>query len=138
MATVEGREALRRKLLALPDAVRREMKAALEKSAQELVGMQQRLAPVRTGKLRDSIGYEIEEDGMKATISAGGGDAFYARFVEFGTQAHEAGGERPGAEIPAVPARAFFFPAYRALKKRIRSRSTRAVSMGIRKVAKGG
>jgi HK97 gp10 family phage protein len=135
MAKVEGLEALKRKFAALPRAVREEIKAALVKSADELVGMQKRLAPVRTGALRDSIHYEIEDDGVRAVVST---DLFYSRFVEFGTPPHENQGEFKGSENPGAPARPFFYPAYRALRKRIKSRLSRSVTIGIKKVAKGG
>ena len=55
---------------------------------------------------------------MRITIYAGGGDAFYARFQEFGT-----------VKMPANP---FFFPVWRARRKRIKNRISRAVSKGIR------
>lgn len=135
MAKVEGREALKRKFAAMPRAVREEIKAALIKSADELVGMQKRLAPVRTGELRDSIHYEIEDDGLRAVVSA---DDWKARFIEFGTRPHENQGEFKGSENPGTPARPFFYPAYRALRTRIKSRLSRAITTGIKKVAKGG
>lgn len=137
MVKVEGREKLRRKFAALPKAVREEMMGALVKSAEDLTGMQKRLAPVKTGKLRDSIKYEIENDGMTAIVTAGDKEAFYAAMVEHGTKAHVAGGRFAGAEIPAMPARPFFFPAFRALKKSIKSRASRAVTKGIKKIARG-
>jgi HK97 gp10 family phage protein len=136
MAKVEGREELKRKFAAMPRAVREEVKAALVKSADELVGMQQRLVPVKTGALRDSIHYEIEDEGLRATVTAGDKEAFYARFVEFGTPPHENQGEFKGSENPGAPARPFFSPAFRALRRRIRSRLSRAITTGIKKVAK--
>jgi HK97 gp10 family phage protein len=138
MAKVEGRGELKRKFAAMPRAVREEVKAALVKSADELVGMQKRLVPVKTGALRDSIHYEIEDDGLRATVTAGDKEAFYARFVEFGTPPHENQGEFKGSENPGAPARPFFFVSYRALRKPIKSRLSRAITAGIKKVAKGG
>lgn len=39
--------------------------------------------PVQTGKARDSVRVEETDDGHK--VVAGGGDAFYVKFLEFGT-----------------------------------------------------
>jgi len=51
------------------------------------------LAPVRTGKLRDSIRVSVRIKGgvPVASVKAGGnekGDAFYAHMIEFGTASH--------------------------------------------------
>jgi len=48
---------LKRKLASLPIAARQEMRAALEKSAAEIVDLQRRFVPVKSGTLRKSIGY---------------------------------------------------------------------------------
>lgn len=59
-----------------------------------------------------------EFSSMRITIFAGGGDAFYARFHEFGT-----------VKMAAQP---FFFPVWRARRKRVRGRISRAISKSIR------
>lgn len=113
--------------------------------------MQKRLAPVEHGTLRESIRYEIAAgDEFRATIIAGGtpatkrevrkGSGIFtdeAVLAESGTHAHRAGGKFKGALIPAEQPRQFFYPAYRALKKRIKSRISRAITKGIKKVAAG-
>ncbi len=146
MATkVSGLGELRKKIAALPEAMRAEIRAALEKGADEMVAMAKRLCPVDSGALRDSIGWTwgeppkgsvvlasgSTERGETITIYAGSSDktmgpadAFYARWVEFGT-----------VNMRAQP---FFFPSWRALRKRIKSRNTRAVSAVMKKVAAGG
>jgi len=116
---------------------------AMEKGAEELVEAMKRLAPVlkepdsrrRAGALRDSIGWTWgdaprgalvidrfdagrETADMRITIYAGGKEAFYARFVEFGT--------RTGS-----PAQPFFYPAYRAHRRRIRARIAREIRKAI-------
>jgi len=140
---VQGLEKLRAKLRALPDEVRKEMRAAMTTGAEELVSMQKRLAPVDSGDLRDSIGYSFGEyraansnvrgvgvgsrvgdPDLSVTVHAGDAKAYYAAFLEFGT-----------VNMAAHP---FFFPAYRALRKRIRSRISRASSNAAKKIAKGG
>jgi len=95
----------------------------------------------RAGALRDSIGWTwgdapagsmvigtVRSRGyktMRITIYAGSrdrkhgvDDAFYARWVEFGTQ-----------DAPAQP---YFFVSWRTMKKRVRSRIARNVRKAIR------
>lgn len=142
---ISGLDLLRAKIRALPDAARAEIRAAMEKSADEMVAMAKRLVPVDSGALRDSIGWtwgappkgsialarSSGGPGEAITIYAGSrdktlgdADAFYVRWVEFGTV--------------TAAAQPFFFPSWRALRKRIKSRNTRAVSKAFRKVAAGG
>ncbi|WP_283195494.1 HK97-gp10 family putative phage morphogenesis protein [Rhizobium sp. AN80A] len=130
---VEGIAALKKKLtVEMPKRVEEATRAAMEKSAEELVSMMKRLAPIDTGDLQMSISWtwgdapdgavvvgESAEDsrGLKITIYAGSKAAYYARWVEFGTK-----------EQPAHP---YFYPAYRALRKRIKSRTVRAMKKAI-------
>lgn len=130
---VEGIAALKKKMtVELPKRVEEATRAAMEKSAEELVAMMKRLAPIDTGDLQMSISWtwgdapdgavvvgESSEDsrGLKITIYAGSKAAYYARWVEFGTK-----------EQPAHP---YFYPAYRSLRKRIKSRTTRAMKKAI-------
>lgn len=81
------------------------------------------------------------------TIYAGDDKAFYARWVEFGTRPHGInavnapvmgrGGRNFGTHVdhPGAIATPFFFPAYRAMKKRIKNRMARAVNKSARDVA---
>ncbi|MBA4797022.1 MAG: HK97 gp10 family phage protein [Rhizobiales bacterium] len=151
---VKGAKELRSKLLAIPPRVRRLTRAAMEKGAEELVQMMKRLVPVSSGDLRDSIGWtwgeapdgaiviaqtEPDDEGLRITVYAGNREAFYARFVEFGTAPHnisQGGGNASFSGItvdhPGGRAQPFFFPAYRALRKRILSRIKREMKKGIR------
>lgn len=142
-----GLDRLKRKLtVTIPAHVEKATAAAMEQGAEEIVGMMKRLAPVDSGALRDSIGWtwgdapagamvlgkskSVGSRGRKyITIYAGtrdkklgDADAFYARFVEFGTQ--------------AMAPQPFFFPSYRALRKRVRSRITRSMKKAIKDGAK--
>ena len=102
------------------------------RGAEELVAMMKRLAPIDTGDLQMSISWtwgaapkgsvvlaksEPDSKGMRITIFAGSKEAFYARWQEFGT-----------TEMPANP---FFFPSWRALRKRIRSRIVRNMKKAV-------
>lgn len=136
---------MRRNFRRIPRAIKDELEEGLEQSAEELTGMQKRLVPVDRGDLRDSVGWvrgvfrnaagaigrsmrgESDKDNFAVTVFS---TDFKAPFVEFGT----AGSNGKGA----TPARPFFFPAYRALKRRIKSRLSRRMGKGIRKVVGNG
>lgn len=123
MATrVEGVERLRRRFAAVPATVKRAAKDALQKSANELVAMQKRLVPVALvagGTLRDSIrAEELDAPLIGYAVKAGNEKAFYAAMVEFGT-----------AKTPAQP---YFLGPYRASRKRIASRTNRAIRNAIK------
>lgn len=139
--TVQGADALQRKLASIPAKLTEAVRAELEKQAQIVVDMMKRLAPTgRTRRLVNSINWTwgdapagtmtigtvktakgpINYGTMRITIYAGGDKAFYARFQEFGTK-----------NMVANP---FFFPAYRAKKKSMKSALTRS----MRKALKNG
>lgn len=158
MAKVIGLDRLNRKLSLLPLAARRRIREAMGQGADELVATMKSLVPVDNGDLRDSIAWTwgaapkgaltiatVRGRGMRntgsentITVYAGNADAFWARWVEFGTAAHTAGGEFAGATIPAIPASPFFFVSYRANRKRVKSRITRAINKSAKEVATGG
>ncbi len=129
---VQRLDKLRAKLRAMPDEVRREIRGALEKNANELTAMQKRLVPVDDGDLRDSIQWEWGsgdesrigvkgQQGLAITVTAGDEKVFYAGFKEFGTV--------------NLPANAFFFPSYRALRRRMKGRVSRAQNKAIKRIA---
>ena len=153
MATTKviGLDKLRRKMIALPKAIEAEIRKAMETGAEEMVAMARRLAPVDDGDLRESIGWTWGEapkgsmviakggsTGMTITVYAGNSEAFYARWVEFGTVTHPQGGKFGGTRHPGTTAQPFFFPAWRATRKRVKSRTSRAVSKAAKRIAAGG
>lgn len=140
---IENLERFKRKLAAMPAVAREEIRAAIAASAEEIVDLMKRMVPVDKGDLRDSIAWTwgnapkgttvlatsssrgaAADAGLVATIYAGGGDAYHAFWVEFGT-----------VNMKAQP---FFFPAFRIGKKRARSRIARATTKAAKKVAAGG
>lgn len=156
--SVQGLAELKRKLAALPKETRSEIKKALTESAEEIVAFQKRLVPAQSGDLRNSIGFTFgkyraenanvrgissssgaEDDDLSVTIHAGDGKAFYAAWVEFGTAPHEQpNNPRIGFHHRGANARPFFFPAYRALKRKIKGKVTRATRKAARKAAAAG
>lgn len=135
---VKDLKSLDRKLTrTIPERVRRRTRAAMEKGAEEIVAMARALVPEDSGDLKASIGWtwgaaprgamtiaesSPADGGERITIYAGNDQAFYARFVEFGTQ--------------TMPPHPFFFPSYRTLKRRVKSRITREMKKAIREGAK--
>ena len=144
--TILGRAKLERKLRRLPDAARTQIRAAMEVAANDIVEMMRNLVPYKTGALYDSIGWswgsapkgslivaqvkgKLGSD-LTITIYAGSrdkargdADAYYARWVEFGTQ-----------KMAAQP---YFFVSWRANKKSAQSGIRRAVRKSARDVAAG-
>lgn len=137
---IERKAELRRKMAAIPQVARAELRKALEVSASEMVSTARSFAPVDSGALRTSIdhtfgeykaananvrgvraGGGVGDKDLSVTIHAGDASAYYAAFVEFGTQ-----------DSVAQP---YFFPAYRLTKKRVRGRMNRALKVAAKKVA---
>lgn len=101
--------------------LQQEFVAVSEKNGKALSEAIARQAPVSEdedpGQLKRSVKYEL--DGMKVTVTAGGGDASHATYVEFGTR--------------AMRAEPFFFTTYRLLKKRLWGGYGRALSRVAKK-----
>lgn len=164
--TVRGLSKLQQKLRALPDEVKSQISKAMESSAQDIVDMARNLVPVDELTLYESIGWTWGDppkgslvlgrssrrpgDGLKITIFAGNDEAFYARWVEFGTQPHNVasgGGTVAGKKSlagggglghPGARAQPFFFVSYRANRRRILSRISRATNAAAKKQAGRG
>lgn len=163
-----GLDRLNRSLARLPIEAEAAIRIAMEKSAEEIVALMKNLVPEGDGDLKDSIGWTFSKnppkgsiavgtiggssgENLRITIYAGNDRAFYARQVEFGTQAHtvtsKSGKTLVGSDgtvygksvnHPGAQAKAFFLPAFRALRKKTRGRISRAVNASARKVARGG
>lgn len=123
--------AFRKRLASIGPVAQAAARPVMEQGAKELVALMQQLCPVDDGVLRASIRWawvrapagakvidEMSIKGLRIVIFAGDSEAFYARFAEFGT-----------SDTPAHP---FFWPAYRALKTKIKGRITRAVRKAIK------
>lgn len=136
------------------------MRQAIAQGADEIVAMQKRLAPVSprgthgnpSGMLRDSIvatwggggaipkyaslragtGSARAAGDLSITITAGNSAVRYAHLVEFGTAPHPQGGKFKGTEHPGTSPQPFFFPPYRALRRRVKARITRAMKKAIK------
>lgn len=144
---------LNRKLAKLPAVARQMIRKAMEAKANEIVALMKNLVPVDDGTLRDSIGWtwgkapkgsltiaSVQATGdsdMTLTIYAGNKEAFYARWVEFGTARHENGGLFAGSIHPGTTAQPFFFVSWRANKRRTVRAIRKASRDSAKKVAAG-
>lgn len=151
---VQGISDLNKKVAQLPKRIEAAAKKAMEAGADELVEMMKRLVPVDSGDLRDSIGWtwgnapagssviaqsDPDERGLRITVYAGNEKAYYAAWVEFGSAPHNValgGGNKSfkGDAVghPGSRAQPFFFPSYRALRKRIRDRIRRETRKALK------
>ena len=138
---------LRARLAKIPDIAREAAAAAMEEGAQEIVAEMKLLVPVDSGDLRDSINWtwgdipagsfvidEIRSGKnagdqyatLRIKIYAGNKEAFYARFIEFGTKT-------------GVRAQPFFFAAYKKWggKAKFRARVRAAIRKRIKEAFNG-
>ena len=151
-----GKVALERKLRRMPEAVKAASRTAMEAVAGDIVQLARSLLPaggqdyaalsasigwtwgkppsgsITLGKVLNSmVGAE-----MTLTIYAGNDEEFYARWVEFGTGPHDAGGWATGKTHPGTAANPFFYPAFRANKRPGARQINGAMRKAVRKIAK--
>ena len=139
---------LRARLAKIPDIAREAASAKMEECAAEIVAEMKMLVPVDSGDLRDSINWtwgevpagsfvidEIRSGKnagqqyatLRIKIYAGSREAFYARFIEFGTKT-------------GVRAQPFFFAAYKKWggKAKFRARIRAAIRKRIKEAFNNG
>lgn len=148
---IQGLRPLNRKLKAIPVAAKAKAKEAVVLGANEVAALQKSLAPVEDGDLRDSIhvtlpgqttppysqpGGQRTAGPEQAIVTAGNTKVRYAHLVEFGTAPHTNAGRFAGTQHPGTAAQPFFWPGYRALRRRVRSRITRNINKAIKDSAK--
>ena len=153
LTKIWGLKELNVKLKKLPEQAEKRVKEAMEIGANEIVALMKSLVPVDSGDLRDSIGWTWGDrpkysqaiatvkstDGKLAlTIYAGNTKVRYSHLIEFGTAAHVNGGMFLGTQHPGTKAQPFFFVSWRALRRRTKSRITRAITKSAKEVAAGG
>lgn len=140
---IQGVKKLVRSLKQMPIEARKEIGPAIDKGADELVRLQRAAAPkdkfklvrsIRKEKGGTRIGSQLKGDaGLSTAVVAGGplttkevrsgsGVSYdYALAGEFGT-----------SDTPAQP---YFYGPYRLIKRRIKSRITRATTKSAKKAA---
>lgn len=150
------------KLQKIPDVAVEAARRAMEEGATKIVAQMKAATPARTGELRNSIGWTwgelppgtfmIDEirtgrnqgeqfATLRLKIYAGSKEAFYARFVEFGTRAHSVARnasvdrskrQDQGGMHPGTAAQPFFYPTWRKMRAEWRREIRNAVRAAIR------
>ncbi|PQZ50611.1 hypothetical protein CQ052_15345 [Ochrobactrum sp. MYb15] len=155
MATkITGLTSLNRKLKLLPKIAQDMIKKAMERSAEEVCDMMRNLVPVDDMVLHDSIGWtwgkappgsitiasvdSVVGDDTTITIYAGNKEAYYARWIEFGTVGFANKGMFPGTKNPGQGKQPFFYVTWRAKDKETKRRIRRAITKAAKTVAAGG
>lgn len=143
-AKITGRDRLRFAITKLPKEVRKELRATILTDAESIADMQRRLAPHEhlkrgikvTPADRDVALYNklrsrrtVKDPELAAIIHIGEMDAAW---TEFGTPPHTNLGRFPGTHHPGTPPRPYFFPGFRAMKKRVQARINKAVRKALR------
>lgn len=156
------------KLKQIPAVAVDAARVAMEEGAEEVCAFMRQLVPAKSQALRRSIGWTWGElppgsfmiddirsgpnqgqqyATLRIKIYAGSREAFYARFVEFGTQPHSltrnasvARGKRQatGRGHPGTIAQPFFFPAWKAKRPAFRNRIRLKVRTAIREAWRNG
>lgn len=163
-SVARARARIKRKLKAVTEAAMPAVTPVMAASANKITSMQRHLVPVDEGDLRNSIDWTFGEppptkatgafrpkpgtskaDGSVVSIYAGDDEAFYARWVEFGTQPSKTGDKVTNASgrkrkalrtHPGTAAQPYFFPAWRAHRKAAGKAMRRAIGKAVREAAK--
>lgn len=146
---MEGLDKFSRTLRAIAADARAAMQSECDRSASQMVRLARALAPHRTGALAASIqahsgpppahsqGKSLSGSGIGATVSFGSSDVRYGALVEFGTKPHEQPNNPYNRHHPGARANPFFWPAWRAERRRFTRRMGKAMRDAIRKQAMG-
>lgn len=135
MTNWDGLQRMRRRFALLPGLAKGGIRQSMMQGAEEVVTMQRRLAPKDDGDLQESIIWRWGKSALELLqirITAGSKNVWWAHLVEFGTAPHVLGGRFKGHQHPGTPAQPYFYPAWRALKKRVRARVARAFRKAVR------
>jgi HK97 gp10 family phage protein len=143
MADDGGIGRLKQRLAAIPKDVKAAVRPALLKQGNAMADTMRSLAPVETGKLRDSIAVTPPDANTPAystpggrmvvpetsvAVTAGNTDVRYAHLVEYGHKA--SGWNKGGKDVPAQP---FFWPAVRLNNKKAKKAIKSAISRAVKK-----
>lgn len=139
MANDGGLSSFQKRMRAIPQAARNAVEPALVKSADDIADAIRSLAPVKSGKLKDSIavtgpgkstppysqpGGEAVVPENAAVITAGNTEVRYAHLVQYG--------HGNGLHGTTVPAKDFFWAGFRLGRVKALPRIKRAIGKAIR------
>jgi len=128
-SSIKGLRELERKLKAIPKATRSEVRSVLLVSAAEMVALAKALTPVDSGTLRDSVRSEPGDNELSIVVRAGGEATTVAARDGQGEYDYSLGVEFGNSQVGEQP---FFWTSYRAIKKKAKSRATRAIRRAAR------
>lgn len=123
---------LKKRLARFPDVVRREVSASIEKNALEWVATSKAMAPKDKGALVASIRHAATPTGGQ--IVEAGGQTTY-RAVRSGTSVALDYAEEQEFGNEQTPPSPFFWSAYRLLKRKFKSRNSRAMSKAFKELS---
>lgn len=152
MSSNRDLQKLQRRLAAVPKEIRKAVRPIVDKSADDMVTMARRFAPRADGVLEASIKNEPGAHELERLVVAGGetttvaytGRGNYRREVTIGQGSNRGiskGGNAGVSYDYALaqeygtqdhPPQPFFWPAYRLMRKTIRSRIRRAVGKAVK------
>ncbi len=154
MSKMLGREKLRRRLIRLPEEIKKQLRADFAAGAEDIVQTMKGFVAVDDGALRESIHWNWRGDkrvaysqgdsggapagqlnDMSIRIAAGNTKVRYAHLVEFGAAPHVAGGMFKGAQHPGQQPQPFFFPAYRMKRKGVVQNFRKGIRRAMKKSA---
>lgn len=148
VSKLHGMSRLRRKLHHMPEAVRDEVRPAMEDGAERIRDIARTLAPKGEGDLADAITPKVSRDGLSALVGFSRTKAGFKRawkkagwrahFAEFGTHGswrREGGTMGYNRGIRATP---FLRPAFRVALPAILDRIDAAVDRALKRASRWG
>ncbi len=153
-----GLQTLKERFQAFPAEVQAALKQNMEQTAERVVAMMKRLVPVRTGALRESIGWtwgaaprgamtlgKVRADNALAITIYAGGTQATKRMQRRASGGRESDHKRSGSfetnEARLIEfgtfhmaAQPFFYPAWRANRKRYKAGQSAAIRKAVQKL----
>ena len=144
--TILGRARLEKRLNAIPKAIKERVKKDMEQIAQEIVDKMKAIVPVKTGALRDSIGWTWGRPPKGSTAFAQAKSALGSEMtltIYAGNQAtmvRSKEGRRPYLQKAWIiefgttknPAYPFFRPVWKLERKKIKTRLRASVRKAVK------
>ena len=128
---------------ALAPAVQAAVLKANEQNADEFMGLVGRIIPKGADagpgneRLVDTLAKEPSRQGYGTAVAVGGPEAKFPANLEFGHMLAGGEGNRLAATGRHIPAKPFWYPALRMLKKKFRDRRSRLARAAIKQAAGG-
>lgn len=118
---ITGFKEFRAQLKAMDSDTPRMVKAVFNVSAELVTAAAKRRAPVRTGRLRDSI--RVASTTTRAQIREGGGGVDYAGATDYGNvrKAGRGVGRRDSGGLKFIPTGRIMYPAFLAMEAQVRA-----------------